>query len=109
MKNRFKLFKAVKIVVAVIFFFLLFGFGTMHLWNWLIPALFSGPIISFWQAIGLIVLSKILFGGFHSRGGRCGGRHSMRNHWKRKFEERMASMTDEEKEKFRSSCAHKFQ
>lgn len=109
MKNNFKVIKVLKIAAAIIFFFLLFGFGTMYLWNWLVPALFHGPIISFWQTIGLIVLSKILFGGFKGRGGRWGGRNGMREHWKRKFEERMASMTEEEKEKFRNRCGHKFQ
>ena len=64
MKNNFRIFKGIKIVAAVAFFGLLFGYGTMHLWNWLVPDLFHGPIISFCQAIGLIVLSKILFGGF---------------------------------------------
>ncbi len=47
-----------------------FGFVTMHLWNWLTPALFGWKLISFWQAVGLVVLSRILFGGFHRRFGR---------------------------------------
>jgi hypothetical protein len=47
-------------------------FITMNLWNWLIPALFHGPIVTFWQTAGLIVLSKIFLSGFGPRGG--GGR-----------------------------------
>jgi len=39
-----------------------FGFGFMYLWNWLIPELFAGPTITFWQGIGLLLLSKILIG-----------------------------------------------
>lgn len=46
-------------------------FITMSLWNWLIPVLFKGPIVTFWQTAGLIVLSKIFFSGFgQGHGGR---------------------------------------
>ena len=108
MKNKFKAFKVFKITLAVVCGFLLFGFGTMYLWNWLIPVLFKGPIITYWQAIGLIVLSKILFGGFKGRGGHWGGRHKMREEWKKKLEERMSTMTEEEIEKYRNRCSNKF-
>src|ERR1700751_1456101 len=98
MKTRSKFLMGIKIVAGITFFFFLFGFGTMMLWNWLVPSLFNGPHIIFWQAIGLLALSKILFGG-HGRGwggrGRCGGR----GHWKQRMEERLKNMTPEEKEK----------
>ena len=42
-----------------------FGFVTEHLWNWLMPAIFGLKTITFLQALGLVVLSKILLGGFH--------------------------------------------
>jgi len=42
----------------------IFGFGVMSLWNWLVPALFGGKLITFWQALGMLVLSRILVGGF---------------------------------------------
>jgi len=74
-----------------------------------VPTLFKGPVIDFWQAIGLIVLSKILFGGFKGgRGGRWGGSHKMREVWRKKMEERMATMTEEEIEKYRNRCGGKF-
>ncbi|MCD7937050.1 MAG: hypothetical protein LUG98_09350 [Tannerellaceae bacterium] len=63
-----------------ILMFLLFiaGIGavTMLLWNALIPAIFGGIVINYWQAIGLLVLSRLLFGGFgfHHMAGRF-GRH----------------------------------
>ena len=44
--------------------FLLLTFVVMRLWNWLVPALFKGPVIQFRHALGLVVLSKLLFGGF---------------------------------------------
>jgi hypothetical protein len=109
MNNNFRIFKGIKIIAAIAFFVTAFGFGTMHLWNWLVPALFHGPIISFGQAIGLLVLSKILFGGFLGgwRGrGRCGGNN--REHWKQRMQERIAKMTPEEKEKFKNRCGGKY-
>ena len=108
MKAKFVVFKVVKVAAAIVFFGALFGFGTMHLWNWLVPDLFHGPVISFWQAVGLIVLSKIMFGGFHGRGGKWGGRHKMREQWKMKMEERMSTMTEEEIEKWKNKFGNKW-
>ena len=57
--------------IAVMFFMvapfaiLVFGFVVKGLWNWLVPPLFHLPAITFWQAIGLVVLTRILFGSFH--------------------------------------------
>ncbi|MDD5065645.1 MAG: hypothetical protein PHF84_01230 [bacterium] len=51
------------IVMAVVFAFL-FGYVVQHLWNWLMPALFGLAAITYWQAFGLVLLCKILFGGF---------------------------------------------
>jgi len=66
----------------------------MVLWNWLLPGLFGWPAIGFWQALGLLVLSKILLGGL--RGGA--GRHL---HWRARMMDRWEHMTEEEREKFR--------
>jgi hypothetical protein len=68
----------------------------MRLWNWLTPALFGWHTIGFWQAAGLLLLCKILFGGF--RGG-----HGHNLHWRRRMMERWEHMTPEEREKFRES------
>ena len=54
------------IVIAAV---ALFGLIVQHLWNWLIPAIVGWHAIDFWQAIGILLLSKILFGGFRGRGG----------------------------------------
>jgi hypothetical protein len=76
-------------------FLTVFGYGVMRLWNWLMPALFGLHVIGFWQAVGILVLSKILFGGFHGRrGGRMHWRHRMRERWER--------MTPEQREKLHS-------
>jgi hypothetical protein len=57
------------------------GFVVQQLWNWLLPDLFGLRRVGFWEALGLLALSRILFGGFgaggHSRGSRgSGGRHT---------------------------------
>lgn len=54
------------IVFAVLFAFL-FGIVVKLLWNWLMPALFGLGTITFWQAFGIVLLAKILFGG-HGHG-----------------------------------------
>lgn len=72
------------------------GFAVMFLWNWLAPSLFGWRVVSFWQALGILVLSKILFGGF--RGGRC-CKPGLMGRW--------SGMTPEERERFRKGlqCA----
>jgi ABC-type multidrug transport system fused ATPase/permease subunit len=79
-----------------------FGFATMYLWNWLVPALFSGPVLTFWQALGLLLLCKLLFGGF-SKG------HHEKKHWrwnKERWREhvknKMEHLSPEEKEKVKN-------
>jgi len=65
---------SLKIVGGVLFVLmlaLLFAYVTMLLWNWLMPVIFGLPVIGYWQAWGLLVLAKILFGsGSHHRGHR---------------------------------------
>jgi hypothetical protein len=68
-----------------ILFLGLFSLLVFLLWNWLMPAIFGLTTITFIQAFGLLVLSKILFFGFH-RGGYP--RHfRSREYWKKRFEE----------------------
>ena len=70
MNNRRKkwiLFFVLAPVACAIFVFV-GGEVVRRLWNWLLPTLFSVPEITFWQALGLLVLCRILFGGFGMRG-----------------------------------------
>jgi len=78
---------------ALVLFTWAFGEIVMHLWNWLAPTLFGWHTITFWQGLGLLVLCRILFGGW---GGRGGGRSKGKR-------ERWARMTPEEREKFRQN------
>ncbi len=84
-----------------------FGFGwvVMTLWNWLLPALFGVGVISFWQALGILVLAKILFGGFKGCHGHSKHHHSPASHdWHHKW----MQMTPEEREtmkaKWKGGC-----
>ncbi|HEY0760682.1 MAG TPA: hypothetical protein VGD59_15650 [Acidisarcina sp.] len=88
----------IKFALFVLVAWPLFGLVIEHLWNWLTPGLFGWHLITFWQAVGLFLLSRLLFGGFHHGGG---GGH--RGKWKRRMWERWEKMTPEEREKFRGS------
>ena len=92
--------RIVKVAVAAAVAISVLGFIVMSLWNWLLVDLFGWRQIGFWQAFGLLVLSRILFGGFHGRGSRL--------HWRHRMMERWEKMTPEEREKFRQGmrCGH---
>ncbi len=107
MQPRFWALKALKIAFFATLFILVAGFVTMHLWNWLVPDLFHGPLVSFSQTLGLLLLSKILF-GFRGGGGmsqRGGPPWANRKMWRKKMEGRLATMTDEQRAEFRARMA----
>lgn len=58
-----KVFKILFFILAAIVFVMLFGYVIMWLWNWLMPEIFGLPTLAYWQAVGLLVLAKMLFGG----------------------------------------------
>lgn len=67
-------------------------FGVQALWNWLIPDLFNGPELTYWQTLGLFILSKILLTGIAPGG-------SDRKHdkkWKKKYQEKCMIKTAED-------------
>jgi len=72
----------------------------LHLWNWLLPALFVWRQITFWQALGLLTLCRILFGGFGRRGYRSNFRRRMQGRWEHR--------TPEERERFRQRMCERF-
>jgi hypothetical protein len=92
-------FRAIKIAFFAVLAVGVFSFLVMNLWNALIPSIFGVRAISFWQALGLLVLSKILFGGFRPPAGRG-------LHWRRRMMERWERMTPEEREKFKQGMRH---
>jgi len=95
MKTK-RILRGVKFALLGALFLAIFTFAVMSLWNWLMPTLFGWRLITFWQALGLLILSKILFGGFR------GGPHR-HWHWRRRMIERWEQMTPEEREKFQQA------
>jgi hypothetical protein len=88
------------LVAALVFgtlFTLVFGLAVMNLWNWLVPAVFGGKVLTFWQAVALLVLARLLVGGWRARWSG-GGPH----HWRRRMMERWDVLTPEERERFRA-------
>lgn len=88
-----------------------FGVVTMLLWNWLVPDLFNGPAITFVQALGLVVLSKILFSGLGKHGSHCNQCHTGTGHqpyWKNRFYEKFSHMNPEEREAFKNKMREKW-
>jgi len=86
-------------VVAVVF-----GFVVMALWNALIPELFNGPVLTFWQSIGLLLLTHILLRGWMPARHLHGWRH---DRWRKKLDAKLASMSPQERAKFREHWHHR--
>ena len=87
-------------LVFVCFFALVFGFVVKWLWNMLMPAIFGLGAITFWQAVALVILAKLLFGSFHGprKSDRkswhdWGGHHDRSGPWNR-FGEKRETMKD---------------
>ena len=88
-------FKKIFMIPLIILALAVFGLVTMLLWNALMPAIFGLPVITYLQALGLLLLSKILLGRFGPSGGRGGFKKNcgpFRNKWEK--------MTPEEREEF---------
>jgi len=81
-------------IVGMAAFIAIGGEVVLQLWNWLLPNLFGWRLITFWQALAILLLCRILFGGF--------GRHGFhRSNFRRRMAERWERMTPEERERFR--------
>lgn len=81
--------KCFKIALMVAVGIAALGWLVMLLWNWLMPALFVGAQqVDYWQALGILLLSKILFGGGHG-------------HWKSRRQQHWESMSPEEREQLK--------
>jgi len=88
-------------ILAMLVFVAVGGEVVRLLWNWLLPALFGWREITFWQALGLLALCRILFGGLglHSSGRSSVGR---------RMAERWEHLTPEERERFRQRLRERF-
>lgn len=96
MRKRFLFFPLIFIA-----FFLLGGLAVMLLWNAILPQVLSAQTVNYWQALGLLVLARILFGGGGMKRPGGGG-------WQHKSREKWMNMTDEDrmriKEEWKRRC-----
>lgn len=94
-----KAVKVLKGIAMVIVMAGVVGFVVRELWNWLMPGLFGLHTVTFWQALGLFVLGKLLLGGFHRHAnGRWHG--GGQRYWRREMRDRWEGMSEEERERF---------
>ncbi|NDV14419.1 hypothetical protein GO009_00145 [Muricauda sp. TY007] len=91
-----KVVKIVAMVILGILIFLLANYLLMRLWNWLMPELFGVGTVTYWQALGIFVLAKLLFGFGGGGGGKSKGKSSHKKKikssnkcgsWRRDFDE----------------------
>lgn len=102
--KRQRSMRLIKIVSVCSISLLALSLLIMLLWNSLIPEIFNGPAISYWQSVGLLLLVQILkfsFRPWNYRNYQRGG------YWQKKFEEKLASMPPEQRERIRNICASK--
>jgi len=81
-------------LVGIVLFCFIGGQLVMYLWNWLLPSLFGWRVITFWQALGILALCRILFG-------RSGWHRAGRSKFRERMRERCGRMSPEERERFR--------
>ncbi len=103
MRRRLKklIFLTPLAILGMLVFIAIGGEIVLHLWNWMLPPLFGWHEITFWQALGLLALCRILFGGFGWHG-------SGRSSFRRRMAERCEHMTPEERERFRQRIRERF-
>jgi len=104
--RKFRPEKIFFFAVMAIGFVLLFGFIVMWLWNAILPHAINANPLTFWQATGLLLLTRILFGSF--RFGPKAGRFAAR---RKEWREKWMNMSEEErtvfKEKWKERCGRK--
>jgi len=96
--------KALLIPLAFVLFIFLFSFIAMYLWNNILPIVIGVHTITFWQTLGIIILARILFGGFpyrHKGPALYAHKNSIREKWNQ--------LSPEQKEKIRRGCWGKFE
>jgi len=92
--RRKMIFLAPLAILGLLLFLAIGGEVVKQLWNWLLPPLFGWRQVTFWQALGILALCRILFGGFgHGR--------SSRSNIRRRMSERWENMSPEERERLR--------
>jgi hypothetical protein len=95
MKRKWKwIFLAPLAILALLLFVAIGGEVVQQLWNWLLPPLFGWHQLTFWEALGMLALCRILFGGFGSHGSHGPG-------YRRRKADRGEAIKPDEWERFR--------
>ena len=100
--KRFRIKKVLMVLTMVIVALLVFGLIVMSLWNAILPDVLGVKAISFVQALGILLLSKILFGF-----GGGGFRRGPGGLWRQQMKEKWSTMSEEEREKFKAEWKHR--
>lgn len=96
MKKRVKIVKIIGFALIGAALVFVLGFVVMYLWNAILPGVLGVKTISFWQAMGIFVLAKILFGGFKGGGHR-------KHEWRRKMHDKWEQMSPEERQQWKQN------
>jgi hypothetical protein len=92
--KRFWVLRGLKLMALAVAAVTVFGYAVMWLWNAVIPGATGFHAITYLQALALLVLSRILFGGLRGRGHRGW-------HWRASMQQRWQQMTPEERQRYR--------
>jgi len=103
-EKKFWLKRAIFIPIGLAASVFIFGSVVMLLWNATLPTVLGVHTITFWQAVGILILSKIIFSGFHIRHGHHGFHHR-----EKEIREKWMNLSPEEKEKMRKQWWGKFE
>ena len=96
--SKYWIKRAIFIPIAIAAAVFIFGSAVMLLWNWILPAVIGISTITFWQAIGILVLARILFGSFKGHSHHAKYHYSMhRKHinWMKMSPEERAKIKEE--------------
>jgi len=90
-----KILKGIGIGIFIAVAIALYIFIVMELWNWLMPKLFELTTISYWEAGGIVLLCKLLFGGGGK--GKCKPSRDSKRHWKTSLKEKLQQKCEHQK------------
>ncbi len=102
--HNFRSKRAIFIPIAFVAGVFIFTTAVMFLWNAILPGVIGVHAITYWQALGILALSKILFGGFHMGHGH----HRSHIRQTQEMREKWMNLSVEEKEKMKKEWWNRF-
>ena len=95
--------KSLGLGVLMVVAFLALVYIFMYIWNRTIPAVFGLKEIDYWQALGLLVISRIMIGGFGFRWANAG----KQKFWRERVKMKMQHMSPDERDEFKRKLSQK--